>query len=393
MKTLCLSIIVIAVTCVSYHVFAEQEVIITVTPQSAKYGDDLLIYASLSSYQKPGELRYLIDVFDPDGKKIDSTLWFARQDFNYTMHTEYPTFGIVKGGTYIIYVERANGMERTGEIVKTISFTLTQPPPLKQLKLGISAEEIKCKQDLHLVIKASNGKPICVTPETKIKLIKRGWANETGGNLVTLREGDREGPLLVQKIFQDSISGLNFLDYPVARDTGSPITLHLGDTASNGCTVELTLVKINGSTATFLKKEHNDRPCPICLSEDTVIDTPNGAINVRDVKKGMAVFTQDASGHKYIGTILQTGKTMVSTIHEMVHIILDDKRELHVSPNHPTADGRLFGELLVGDTLDGSKIENTERIQYDGTYTYDILPSGQTGFYWANGILTKSTLK
>jgi hypothetical protein len=77
----------------------------------------------------------------------------------------------------------------------------------------------------------------------------------------------------------------------------------------------------------------------------------------------------------------------------MVHIILDDKRELYVSPNHPTADYRLFVNLLAGDTLDGSKIKSAELVLYNGTYTYDILPSSQTGFYWADGILVKSTLK
>ena len=214
-----------------------------------------------------------------------------------------------------------------------------------------------------------------------------------GENLVILSEGQREGPLLVQKIFQDSVSGLDFREYPIATDIGSPITLHLGDSASNGCTVELTLVKISGSTATFLKKEYNDRPCPICLSGNTVIETPNGPLNVKELKDGMTVLTQDQFGNKIIGTILKTAKTLVPPTHKMIHIVLADKRELYVSPNHPTADGRLFGELLVGDTLDGSKIKNTELILYDGTYTYDILPSGQTGFYWANGILIKSTLK
>jgi len=33
-----------------------------------------------------------------------------------------------------------------------------------------------------------------------------------------------------------------------------------------------------------------------------------------------------------------------------------------------------------------------ERLGYTGTDTYDLLPSGNTGFYWANGILIGSTL-
>ena len=107
----------------------------------------------------------------------------------------------------------------------------------------------------------------------------------------------------------------------------------------------------------------------------------------------MTVFTQDSSGHKENATILKTGRTLVPPGHRMVHVVLDDKRELYVSPNHPTADGRLFGELLGGNTLDGSKIKSIEQVSYNGTYTYDILPSGKTGFYWANEILVDSTLK
>ncbi|WP_052347728.1 ice-binding family protein [Candidatus Nitrosotenuis chungbukensis] len=48
--------------------------------------------------------------------------------------------------------------------------------PLKQFKAGITLDKIQCKENLHLVIKTSNENPVCVKPETKIKLIERGWA-------------------------------------------------------------------------------------------------------------------------------------------------------------------------------------------------------------------------
>ncbi|HYL66838.1 MAG TPA: Hint domain-containing protein [Nitrosopumilaceae archaeon] len=267
--------------------------------------------------------------------------------------------------------------------------------PLKQFKSGIAAQDVKCKEGLQLVIKTKDSSPACVRSLTAAKLVRLGWAKtqENTGILVTLIEGQREGPLLVKKIFPDNIQGLDFREYPLATNVGYPITLHIGDSASNGCTVELTLVKISNGTATFLKKEYQNRPCPICLSENTVIDTPNGPVNVKDLKVGMTVLTQNNSGHKQAGIILKTGRTLVTQNHIMVHLVLADKRELYVSPNHPTADGRLFGDLLVGDTLDGSKIKSAEQVPYNGTYTYDILPSGQTGFYWADGIPVASTLK
>lgn len=266
--------------------------------------------------------------------------------------------------------------------------------PLKQLKSGISSMDVKCSTNYVLVIKSKDGTPACVKQQTAQILVLRGWGKiAENGIQVTLGEGQREGPLLVQKISSDSVTGLDFREYPLVTNVGYPITLHIGDSASNGCTVELTLVKISNNTAIFVKKEYNHRPCPICLSENTMIDTPSGQVNVKELHAGMAIFTQDSSGHKQTGVILKTGRTLVPQGHIMVHVILDDKRELYVSPNHPTADGRLFGTLLAGDTLDGSKIKSAEHVPYNGTYTYDVLPSGKTGFYWADGILVASTLK
>jgi hypothetical protein len=277
--------------------------------------------------------------------------------------------------------------------------------PLKQIRLGISIKDIKCKDSHSLVLRERDDLPACVKLTSINRLYDLRWAKpidsstnpdlpqETIGTFVTLFEGNQDGPLLVQEIMQDSVMGENFPEYPVARDTGFPITLHLGDTASNGCTVELTLIRISGNTATFLKKENYDRPCPICLSEDTVIDTPNGSINVKDLKEGMSVFTQDIFGNRVVGTVLQAGNTHVFTYHTIVQIILDDSRELYVSPEHLTADERLTHQLSVGDLLDGSNIQSVEFETYAGTRTYDILPSGPTGFYWANGILMKSSLK
>ncbi len=308
----------------------------------------------------------------------------------------------------IPYSMRNQTDQNQSEIEKTISksflFTITNPDsqtipvissPLKQFKSGIAAQDVTCKKGLQLVIKAKDDSPACVQSSTAAKLVTLGWAKiqENNGVLVTLAEGQREGPLLVQKIFADSVQGLDFREYPLATNVGYPITLHIGDSASNGCTVELTLVKISNGTATFLKKEYQNRPCPICLSGNTVIDTPNGPVNVKELKVGMAVLTQDILGHKQSGIILKTGKTLVPQNHMMVHVILYDARELYASPNHPTADGRLFGDLLVGDTLDSSKIKSADQVPYNGTFTYDILPSGQTGFYWADGILVASTLK
>jgi hypothetical protein len=82
----------------------------------------------------------------------------------------------------------------------------------------------------------------------------------------------------------------------------------------------------------------------------------------------------------------------VPATHQIIHLVLNDGRELWASPGHPTADGRTLGNLKVDGLLDGARITLIERLPYNGTATFDLLPSGATGFYWANGILMGSTL-
>ena len=77
----------------------------------------------------------------------------------------------------------------------------------------------------------------------------------------------------------------------------------------------------------------------------------------------------------------------------MVHLILNDGRDLFVSPGHPTIDGRTVGDLVSGEIYDGATIISTMHVPYGEGATYDLLPSGDTGFYWANGILIGSTLR
>lgn len=142
-----------------------------------------------------------------------------------------------------------------------------------------------------------------------------------------------------------------------------------------------------------LKKEPGFLTCPICLAAGTLIDTPRGAVRVEDLQVGESVWTKNEAGQRVPGTILKTGSVPVPTSHQMIHVTLNDGRQLWASPGHPTSDGRRLGSLKIGDLLDGAQILTLERVSYGGTATFDILPSGDTGFYWANGILMGSTLK
>jgi hypothetical protein len=212
------------------------------------------------------------------------------------------------------------------------------------------------------------------------------------GEEVSFREGQRDGSLLVEKIYPDRVTGLNYLEYPVGGGLGHPVTLRIGESASNGCTITFTLARVEGNIAIFTKKTDFTQPCPICLAQGTLIDTPSGVVAVQNLQKGDSVWTMNSAGERVSAVVMETSKTPVPVTHEVVHLILEDGRELFVSPGHPTIDGRTIGELSVGDVLDGSRVVGVTPVSYGDRYTHDILPSGETGFYWANGILMASTL-
>jgi len=65
---------------------------------------------------------------------------------------------------------------------------LLKAPPLKQITLGVSIDEIQCKEHLVL-LKKYDGTPACVKPATIERLIERGWA-WTLGDIQTLNQFD-----------------------------------------------------------------------------------------------------------------------------------------------------------------------------------------------------------
>jgi hypothetical protein len=110
------------------------------------------------------------------------------------------------------------------------------------------------------------------------------------------------------------------------------------------------------------------------------------------VTPGAMVWTLDESGARIAEPVELASSTPVPAGHLMVHLVLADGRELLASPGHRLADGRQLGTLLPGDAVDGSRVARWELVPYGGARTYDLLPAGPTGVYWAGGILLASTL-
>ena len=129
--------------------------------------------------------------------------------------------------------------------------------------------------------------------------------------------------------------------------------------------------------------------CPICLARSVVIATPRGPVSVTRIHDGMIVWSTDRHGHRIRATVLRTRHRRASG--ELLRITLADGHSVAVSPGHPTANGEAVGSLGVGDRLAGSSITSIAWVSYDGV-TYDLLPSGSTHTYFADGVLLGTTL-
>jgi hypothetical protein len=106
----------------------------------------------------------------------------------------------------------------------------------------------------------------------------------------------------------------------------------------------------------------------------------------------VAVWTTDVNGRRVEAAILRVGRASVPETHEVVRLVLDDGRAVTVSPGHPLADGRLVGDLRPGDLVDGGWVVSADLVRYGRPTTFDLLPSGDSGAYFADGILLGSTL-
>lgn len=219
-------------------------------------------------------------------------------------------------------------------------------------------------------------------------------------NATSYFAGQKAGVFTISTINPYNVTGYYNNPYPLARPGPGYFTiLHVGDTLNPTCdgSAPLVITAINypDSIAVSIGKSAG-RPygsCPICLSANSEIKTPNGDVNVKDVKDGMVVWSTDSNGIIIKSKIIRINNVFVGDTHKVIDLQLADGRELFVSPNHPTYDNRIIAELKVGETYDGSTITSMELVPYKYQFTYDILPDSQTGNYFANGILVGSTLK
>jgi hypothetical protein len=127
-----------------------------------------------------------------------------------------------------------------------------------------------------------------------------------------------------------------------------------------------------------------------CAAPETPIATPSGDRPIASLQVGDRVYSIDRGALRAV-PILRTNRSPVANHHAM-RVALVSGVVLHISPGHPTADGRRFGELHAGDDIDGVAITSAELVPYIHDATYDILPDSDSGSYFAGGVLVGSTL-
>ncbi|MCL4394052.1 MAG: Hint domain-containing protein [Chloroflexi bacterium] len=175
-----------------------------------------------------------------------------------------------------------------------------------------------------------------------------------------------------------------------AADGAYRFNLRISQTKANGFVITGTID--SSGVIQVASRQATVTTCPICLAGDTLISTPEGPVPVKELARGMGVWTIDLAGARQPAVVVQTAKRSVPAGTPLVQIVLDDGRELTASAFHPTMDGPVLGDLARGDWLDGARVKSVKGVPDAQGETYDLLPSGETGAYWANGILVKSTL-
>jgi hypothetical protein len=131
--------------------------------------------------------------------------------------------------------------------------------------------------------------------------------------------------------------------------------------------------------------------CPVCAAPDTPLATPRGERPIASLAVGDLVYSVDHDAIVAV-PLLRVSRRPVAN-HRVMRVVLEGGAVLQISPNHPTADGRPFGALIAGSTVDDAhRVVSAELVSYAYDATYDVLPASSTGTYFAAGALVGSTL-
>jgi hypothetical protein len=265
------------------------------------------------------------------------------------------------------------------------------PLTITQLKFAVLDSvglPVYCDPDSYPIARQGGEQATAIAKYPQIQADTELYSTILAHEKLSATDVNDQEKLIIYRVYKN----LNALTLTKAGDS---YTFSLRVRSTSGAASYLMVsgtVRVDGVVTVTSSTPTGAPPCPICLAAATLISTPNGDVRVTEIKPGMLVWTASADGARIAEPVLEIGNTQVPAGHLMVHLVLADGRELLASPGHRTADGRQLGSLSRGDSLEGSTITTWELVPYAGDRTYDLLPAGPTGHYWANGILLSSTL-
>jgi hypothetical protein len=175
---------------------------------------------------------------------------------------------------------------------------------------------------------------------------------------------------------------------------GAGYEYQLSVSATNGGEPDETITGVIAVDGTIHETGRRARVggCPICLEAGTRIATPHGDVAVALVRPGDEVWTRGADGDRVLAKVERVVRRETPGPHLMLRLALSDGRELVAAGAHPAADGTYLRQLRPGQRFDGATVISADWVVSSAPATFDILPTGPTGTYWANGILIGSTL-
>ena len=201
-----------------------------------------------------------------------------------------------------------NGVMKSNDPV-----VITLESPLKQFKSGTSPVDVQCNDGFLLTFKADDGSPACVKPDTKIQLLKIGWAvpgpkdfgynpgrgplafhdsQSNGMNYHGLSRVDGvtifyNGATLSDNVVFDVKQGQNMtlmLDV-ISNSVNTPVTLytepHSGFTKTNGIDFKLSDTRVNTPATVMLY---------MSVSKDATPSTYGVTVKANDTDLGSVTY-------------------------------------------------------------------------------------------------------
>ncbi|HET6459034.1 MAG TPA: plastocyanin/azurin family copper-binding protein [Nitrosopumilaceae archaeon] len=166
-------------------------------------GDSILISGKVSNFIPNEQVTVWITNLQGIAVAIAHVETESSDDFS----TSIPSGGGLWefGNTYKVYAQygsrssvASTDISFEPQIYTKVNVSQITLAPLKQIKSGISVDNVQCDTDLVLVIKTEDGSPACVKSDTATKLFARGWSQSTSGSdqtsnqIVTLAQNNQE---------------------------------------------------------------------------------------------------------------------------------------------------------------------------------------------------------